>query len=298
MIKSKKRIIFIISMVVTMLICFEFFKILSNCMKPKQEYSINSGIRVRSNNKVLDKAQYDVNEFLGNNDQVNLDIFNYNSRNVKYELIILVNYSQSEFNVNKQKVKSYCFDVEMNENRMITLSLDSNIFMYKVNDITIVLRQDIDIHSVDNELVSDSNTMSRHYLVTNKLSEKNMAGTFKKNVILDNTDTEANLKCLNKSVSYEIKTGINDKLKFRLKMSNNEMNYIVVCLQEGRQIKINKKLYEYIYENKLDIELYPYGKKGKYELEMICIPDLIHANDVNEQEVSIVNTNRFTLEVE
>lgn len=298
MIKSKKRIIFIISMVGTMLMCFFVFKIISNSMKPQQEYSINSGIRVRSNNRVFDKIGYDVKYFTENNHQVSLDIFNYNARSVKYELIILVNYLQSEFNINDQKVKSYCFDIEASGDRTINLLLNKEDFVYKINDLTIILRQDTDVHSVDNDLVSDSSTMSRHYLVTNKLSKKNMRIESKKSIILENTDTEASLKCLNKNVSYGIKTSVNDKLEFRLKMSDSKMNYIVVCLQEGRQIKINKKLYQFMQANKLDIELYPYGEKGKYELEMICIPNLINADGVNEQEVSIINSNRFTLEVE
>ena len=47
-----------------------------------------------------------------------------------------------------------------------------------------------------------------------------------------------------------------------------------------------------------NIEIYAPDKSGKYEMEFLCIPNLSNAVINTEKEITVISSNRYTLEVE
>ena len=246
--KSKKRI-FIISMVVTIIICGVAAKMIIDGLKPQQEYSVHSGMKVSNLKGMLELKNNSIDNFLDkdNNIKIDFEIYNYNDRKVKYEMTVLVNYHQKSFKKDNLELQKYEFELSSQGCNKYSVTLDKKAFKYQVNDVVIVLRQDTDVYSDENELVSDTNTICRHYIIENNSSEETIVKTQKIKIseLDDDLDTEASLKCMNMKKTLGISVDKNQKIKLKIDMKNNEIgtDYILVCLLNGNQISINNKDY-------------------------------------------------------
>lgn len=301
--KSKKRI-FIISMVVTIIICGVAAKMIIDGLKPQQEYSVHSGMKVSNLKGMLELKNNSIDDFLDkdNNIKMDFEIYNYNDRKVKYEMTVLVNYHQKSFKKDNLELQKYEFELSSQGCNKYSVTLDKKAFKYQVNDVVIVLRQDTDVYSDENELVSDTNTICRHYIIVNNSSEETIVKTQKIKIseLDDDLDTEASLKCMNMKKALGISVDKNQKIKLKMDMKNNEIgtDYILVCLLNGNQISINNKDYMTYSDDLENIEIYAPDKSGKYEMEFLCIPNLSNAVINTEKEIPVISSNRYTLEVE
>ncbi len=301
--KSKKRI-FIISMVVTIIICGVAAKMIIDGLKPQQEYSVHSGMKVSNLKGMLELKNNSIDNFLDkdNNIKIDFEIYNYNDRKVKYEMTVLVNYHQKSFKKDNLELQKYEFELSSQGCNKYSVTLDKKAFKYQVNDVVIVLRQDTDVYSDENELVSDTNTICRHYIIVNNSSEETIVKTQKIKIseLDDDLDTEASLKCMNMKKALGISVDKNQKIKLKMDMKNNEIgtDYILVCLLNGNQISINNKDYMTYSDDLENIEIYAPDKSGKYEMEFLCIPNLSNAVINTEKEIPVISSNRYTLEVE
>lgn len=301
--KSKKRI-FIISMVVTIIICGVAAKMIIDGLKPQQEYSVHSGMKVSNLKGMLELKNNSIDNFLDkdNNIKIDFEIYNYNDRKVKYEMTVLVNYHQKSFKKDNLELQKYEFELSSQGCNKYSVTLDKKAFKYQVNDVVIVLRQDTDVYSDENELVSDTNTICRHYIIVNNSSEETIVKTqtIKISELDDDLDTEASLKCMNMKKALGISVDKNQKIKLKMDMKNNEIgtDYILVCLLNGNQISINNKDYMTYSDDLENIEIYAPDKSGKYEMEFLCIPNLSNAVINTEKEIPVISSNRYTLEVE
>ena len=301
--KSKKRI-FIISMVVTIIICGVAAKMILDGLKPQQEYSVHSGMKVSNLKGMLELKNNSIDNFLDkdNNIKIDFEIYNYNDRKVKYEMTVLVNYHQKSFKKDNLELQKYEFELSSQGCNKYSVTLDKKAFKYQVNDVVIVLRQDTDVYSDENELVSDTNTICRHYIIENNSSEETIVKTQKIKIseLDDDLDTEASLKCMNMKKTLGISVDKNQKIKLKIDMKNNEIgtDYILVCLLNGNQISINNKDYMTYSDDLENMEIYAPDKSGKYEMEFLCIPNLSNAVINTEKEIPVISSNRYTLEVE
>ncbi|MBS5484635.1 MAG: hypothetical protein KHX37_07395 [Eubacterium sp.] len=301
--KSKKRI-FIISMVVTIIICGVAAKIIIDGLKPQQEYSVHSGMKVSNLKGMLELKNNSIDNFFDkdNNIKMDFEIYNYNDRKVKYEMTVLVNYHQKSFKKDNLELQKYEFELSSQGCNKYSVTLDKKAFKYQVNDVVIVLRQDTDVYSDENELVSDTNTICRHYIIVNNSSEETIVETQKIKIseLDDDLDTEASLKCMNMKKALGISVDKNQKIKLKMDMKNNEIgtDYILVCLLNGNQISINNKDYMTYSDDLENMEIYAPDKSGKYEMEFLCIPNLSNAVINTEKEIPVISSNRYTLEVE
>lgn len=301
--KSKKRI-FIISMVVTIIICGVAAKMIIDGLKPQQEYSVHSGMKVSNLKGMLELKNNSIDNFLDkdNNIKIDFEIYNYNDRKVKYEMTVLVNYHQKSFKKDNLELQKYEFELSSQGCNKYSVTLDKKAFKYQVNDVVIVLRQDTDVYSDENELVSDTNTICRHYIIENNSSEETIVKTQKIKIseLDDDLDTEASLKCMNMKKALGISVDKNQKIKLKMDMKNNEIgtDYILVCLLNGNQISINNKDYMTYSDDLENMEIYAPDKSGKYEMEFLCIPNLSNAVINTEKEIPVISSNRYTLEVE
>ena len=301
--KSKKRI-FIISMVVTIIICGVAAKMIIDGLKPQQEYSVHSGMKVSNLKGMLELKNNSIDNFLDkdNNIKIDFEIYNYNDRKVKYEMTVLVNYHQKSFKKDNLELQKYEFELSSQGCNKYSVTLDKKAFKYQVNDVVIVLRQDTDVYSDENELVSDTNTICRHYIIENNSSEETIVKTQKIKIseLDDDLDTEASLKCMNMKKTLGISVDKNQKIKLKIDMKNNEIgtDYILVCLLNGNQISINNKDYMTYSDDLENMEIYAPDKSGKYEMEFLCIPNLSNAVINTEKEIPVISSNRYTLEVE
>ena len=301
--KSKKRI-FIISMVVTIIICGVAAKIIIDGLKPQQEYSVHSGMKVSNLKGMLELKNNSIDNFFDkdNNIKMDFEIYNYNDRKVKYEMTVLVNYHQKSFKKDNLELQKYEFELSSQGCNKYSVTLDKKAFKYQVNDVVIVLRQDTDVYSDENELVSDTNTICRHYIIVNNSSEETIVETQKIKIseLDDDLDTEASLKCMNMKKALGISVDKNQKIKLKMDMKNNEIgtDYILVCLLNGNQISINNKDYMTYSDDLENMEIYAPDKSGKYEMELLCIPNLSNAVINTEKEIPVISSNRYTLEVE
>lgn len=301
--KSKKRI-FIISMVVTIIICGVAAKIIIDGLKPQQEYSVHSGMKVSNLKGMLELKNNSIDNFFDkdNNIKMDFEIYNYNDRKVKYEMTVLVNYHQKSFKKDNLELQKYEFELSSQGCNKYSVTLDKKAFKYQVNDVVIVLRQDTDVYSDENELVSDTNTICRHYIIVNNSSEETIVQTQKIKIseLDDDLDTEASLKCMNMKKALGISVDKNQKIKLKMDMKNNEIgtDYILVCLLNGNQISINNKDYMTYSDDLENMEIYAPDKSGKYEMEFLCIPNLSNAVINTEKEIPVISSNRYTLEVE
>ena len=301
--KSKKRI-FIISMVVTIIICGVAAKIIIDGLKPQQEYSVHSGMKVSNLKGMLELKNNSIDNFLDkdNNIKMDFEIYNYNDRKIKYEMTVLVNYHQKSFKKDNVELQKYEFELSSQGCNKYSVTLDKKAFKYQVNDVVIVLRQDTDVYSDENELVSDTNTICRHYIIVNNSSEETIVKTQKIKIseLDDDLDTEASLKCMNVKKALGISVDKNQKIKLKMDMKNNEIgtDYILVCLLNGNQISINNKDYMTYSDDLENMEIYAPDKSGKYEMEFLCIPNLSNAVINTEKEIPVISSNRYTLEVE
>lgn len=301
--KSKKRI-FIISMVVTIIICGVAAKIIIDGLKPQQEYSVHSGMKVSNLKGMLELKNNSIDNFLDKDNNIKMDFetYNYNDRKVKYEMTVLVNYHQKSFKKDNVELQQYEFELYSQGCNKYSVTLDKKAFKYQVNDVVIVLRQDTDVYSDENELVSDTNTICRHYIIVNNSSEETIVKTQKIKIseLDDDLDTEASLKCMNVKKALGISVDKNQKIKLKMDMKNNEIgtDYILVCLLNGNQISINNKDYMTYSDDLENMEIYAPDKSGKYEMEILCIPNLSNAVINTEKEIPVISSNRYTLEVE
>ncbi len=301
--KSKKRI-FIISMVVTIIVCGVAAKIIIDGLKPQQEYSVHSGMKVSNLKGMLELKNNSIDNFLDKDNNIKMDFetYNYNDRKVKYEMTVLVNYHQKSFKKDNVELQKYEFELSSQGCNKYSVTLDKKAFKYQVNDVVIVLRQDTDVYSDENELVSDTNTICRHYIIVNNSSEETIVKTQKIKIseLDDDLDTEASLKCMNVKKALGISVDKNQKIKLKMDMKNNEIgtDYILVCLLNGNQISINNKDYMTYSDDLENMEIYAPDKSGKYEMEFLCIPNLSNAVINTEKEVPVISSNRYTLEVE
>ena len=301
--KSKKRI-FIISMVVTIIICGVAAKIIIDGLKPQQEYSVHSGMKVSNLKGMLELKNNSIDNFFDkdNNIKMDFEIYNYNDRKVKYEMTVLVNYHQKSFKKDNLELQKYEFELSSQGCNKYSVTLDKKAFKYQVNDVVIVLRQDTDVYSDENELVSDTNTICRHYIIVNNSSEETIVETQKIKIseLDDDLDTEASLKCMNMKKALGISVDKKQKIKLKMDMKNNEIgtDYILVCLLNGNQISINNKDYMTYSDDLENMEIYAPDKSGKYEMEFLCIPNLSNAVINTEKEIPVISSNRYTLEVE
>ena len=301
--KSKKRI-FIISMVVTIIICGVAAKIIIDGLKPQQEYSVHSGMKVSNLKGMLELKNNSIDNFLDKDNNIKMDFetYNYNDRKVKYEMTVLVNYHQKSFKKDNVELQQYEFELYSRGCNKYSVTLDKKAFKYQVNDVVIVLRQDTDVYSDENELVSDTNTICRHYIIVNNSSEETIVKTQKIKIseLDDDLDTEASLKCMNVKKALGISVDKNQKIKLKMDMKNNEIgtDYILVCLLNGNQISINNKDYMTYSDDLENMEIYAPDKSGKYEMEILCIPNLSNAVINTEKEIPVIISNRYTLEFE
>ena len=301
--KSKKRI-FIISMVVTIIICGVAAKMIIDGLKPQQEYSVHSGMKVSNLKGMLELKNNSIDNFLDkdNNIKIDFEIYNYNDRKVKYEMTVLVNYHQKSFKKDNLELQKYEFELSSQGCNKYSVTLDKKAFKYQVNDVVIVLRQDTDVYSDENELVSDTNTICRQYIIENNSSDETIVKTQKIKIseLDDDLDTEASLKCMNMKKTLGISVDKNQKIKLKIDMKNNEIgtDYILVCLLNGNQISINNNDYMTYSDDLENMEIYAPDKSGKYEMEFLCIPNLSNAVINTEKEIPVISSNRYTLEVE
>lgn len=291
-------------MVVTIIICGVAAKMIIDGLKPQQEYSVHSGMKVSNLKGMLELKNNSIDNFLDkdNNIKIDFEIYNYNDRKVKYEMTVLVNYHQKSFKKDNLELQKYEFELSSQGCNKYSVTLDKKAFKYQVNDVVIVLRQDTDVYSDENELVSDTNTICRHYIIENNSSEETIVKTQKIKIseLDDDLDTEASLKCMNMKKTLGISVDKNQKIKLKIDMKNNEIgtDYILVCLLNGNQISINNKDYMTYSDDLENMEIYAPDKSGKYEMEFLCIPNLSNAVINTEKEISVISSNRYTLEVE
>lgn len=291
-------------MVVTIIICGVAAKIIIDGLKPQQEYSVHSGMKVSNLKGMLELKNNSIDNFLDkdNNIKIDFEIYNYNDRKVKYEMTVLVNYHQKSFKKDNLELQKYEFELSSQGCNKYSVTLDKKAFKYQVNDVVIVLRQDTDVYSDENELVSDTNTICRHYIIENNSSEETIVKTQKIKIseLDDDLDTEASLKCMNMKKTLGISVDKNQKIKLKIDMKNNEIgtDYILVCLLNGNQISINNKDYMTYSDDLENMEIYAPDKSGKYEMEFLCIPNLSNAVINTEKEIPVISSNRYTLEVE
>ena len=291
-------------MVVTIIICGVAAKMIIDGLKPQQEYSVHSGMKVSNLKGMLELKNNSIDNFLDkdNNIKIDFEIYNYNDRKVKYEMTVLVNYHQKSFKKDNLELQKYEFELSSQGCNKYSVTLDKKAFKYQVNDVVIVLRQDTDVYSDENELVSDTNTICRHYIIENNSSEETIVKTQKIKIseLDDDLDTEAPLKCMNMKKTLGISVDKNQKIKLKIDMKNNEIgtDYILVCLLNGNQISINNKDYMTYSDDLENMEIYAPDKSGKYEMEFLCIPNLSNAVINTEREIPVISSNRYTLEVE
>ena len=253
---------------------------------------------------MLELKNNSIDNFLDkdNNIKIDFEIYNYNDRKVKYEMTVLVNYHQKSFKKDNLELQKYEFELSSQGCKKYSVTLDKKAFKYQVNDVVIVLRQDTDVYSDENELVSDTNTICRHYIIENNSSEETIVKTQKIKIseLDDDLDTEASLKCMNMKKTLGISVDKNQKIKLKIDMKNNEIgtDYILVCLLNGNQISINNKDYMTYSDDLENMEIYAPDKSGKYEMEFLCIPNLSNAVINTEKEIPVISSNRYTLEVE
>lgn len=291
-------------MVVTIIICGVAAKMIIDGLKPQQEYSVHSGMKVSNLKGMLELKNNSIDNFLDkdNNIKIDFEIYNYNDRKVKYEMTVLVNYHQKSFKKDNLELQKYEFELSSQGCNKYSVTLDKKAFKYQVNDVVIVLRQDTDVYSDENELVSDTNTICRHYIIENNSSEETIVKTQKIKIseLDDDLDTEASLKCMNMKKTLGISVDKNQKIKLKIDMKNNEIgtDYILVCLLNGNQISINNKDYMTYSDDLENMEIYAPDKSGKYEMEFLCIPNLSNAVINTEKEIPVISSNRYTLEVE
>ena len=217
-------------------------------------------------------------------------------------MTVLVNYHQKSFKKDNLELQKYEFELSSQGCNKYSVTLDKKAFKYQVNDVVIVLRQDTDVYSDENELVGDTNTICRHYIIVNNSSEETIVKTQKIKIseLDDDLDTEASLKCMNMKKALGISVDKNQKIKLKMDMKNNEIgtDYILVCLLNGNQISINNKDYMTYSDDLENMEIYAPDKSGKYEMEFLCIPNLSNAVINTEKEIPVISSNRYTLEVE
>ena len=291
-------------MVVTIIICGVAAKIIIDGLKPQQEYSVHSGMKVSNLKGMLELKNNSIDNFLDKDNNIKMDFetYNYNDRKVKYEMTVLVNYHQKSFKKDNVELQQYEFELYSQGCNKYSVTLDKKAFKYQVNDVVIVLRQDTDVYSDENELVSDTNTICRHYIIVNNSSEETIVKTQKIKIseLDDDLDTEASLKCMNVKKALGISVDKNQKIKLKMDMKNNEIgtDYILVCLLNGNQISINNKDYMTYSDDLENMEIYAPDKSGKYEMEILCIPNLSNAVINTEKEIPVISSNRYTLEVE
>ena len=291
-------------MVVTIIICGVAAKIIIDGLKPQQEYSVHSGMKVSNLKGMLELKNNSIDNFLDKDNNIKMDFetYNYNDRKVKYEMTVLVNYHQKSFKKDNVELQQYEFELYSRGCNKYSVTLDKKAFKYQVNDVVIVLRQDTDVYSDENELVSDTNTICRHYIIVNNSSEETIVKTQKIKIseLDDDLDTEASLKCMNVKKALGISVDKNQKIKLKMDMKNNEIgtDYILVCLLNGNQISINNKDYMTYSDDLENMEIYAPDKSGKYEMEILCIPNLSNAVINTEKEIPVISSNRYTLEVE
>lgn len=291
-------------MVVTIIICGVAAKMIIDGLKPQQEYSVHSGMKVSNLKGMLELKNNSIDNFLDkdNNIKIDFEIYNYNDRKVKYEMTVLVNYHQKSFKKDNLELQKYEFELSSQGCNKYSVTLDKKAFKYQVNDVVIVLRQDTDVYSDENELVSDTNTICRHYIIENNSSEETIVKTQKIKIseLDDDLDAEASLKCMNMKKTLGISVDKNQKIKLKIDMKNNEIgtDYILVCLLNGNQISINNKDYMTYSDDLENMEIYAPDKSGKYEMEFLCIPNLSNAVINTEKEIPVISSNRYTLEVE
>ena len=137
--KSKKRI-FIISMVVTIIICGVAAKIITDGLKPQQEYSVHSGMKVSNLKGMLELKNNSIDNFLDkdNNIKMDFEIYNYNDRKVKYEMTVLVNYHQKSFKKDNLELQKYEFELSSQGCNKYSVTLDTtDVINESINEVLV-----------------------------------------------------------------------------------------------------------------------------------------------------------------
>ena len=100
---------FILSFVVTTIICVVVLFFISERINKSLEYSISSSFTLQTNNEALTSQVYDVSDITVRNNDLIFDfiVSNLNDRDVKYEIMVLLN-NQLKENAfeNEQAVKN------------------------------------------------------------------------------------------------------------------------------------------------------------------------------------------------
>lgn len=226
-----------------------------------------------------------------------------------------MNYTQKEFRIDNQldKVKSYKIDINKNKKEFYVF-IDKKEIMNYENDFIIVLKQDSNVFSCDNELVRETNTVFRRYNlintnIDNKCETENRIEQKKISQVANNETSDelmCSLQCVNREESACISTAKRRKISFQLKVGGSKISehYIVLAYLNSKQAEINGKDYlgvivdrGRIGEDIIDI-IAP-DKIGKYELEVFCISspyECISAKDITQYNIS--SAQRYTIRVE
>lgn len=295
---NKKVFIFsFISSICVVLIVFLF--LLYN-LRPIMEYEVSTVFTIESNKKILSDSTYFLSELKKVNDEIELEvsISNNNERSVSYETIALVNNEQifvdGKSDVIKLKIKSNCIDSSV-------IKIKEDLLRDSVNEILVIFRQDVDIHSNENELLADSNTIIRRYILIDDLVRDKDMETDEDLAIEKTTLNNENDSIQVSPLNMENKLGLNvnkdSTISFEIdtRFQNGKIEYKLFCLQNSRLTNINDAKYVIIDGGeKTKVEVGTQNKRGNYELEFIAVPCCYD----EKGELSVISSNRYTLEVE
>lgn len=284
------------------ILCLKYY--IQKMNEPVMEYSIQSLIGVSAGDKKLIDKKYNIEQIKNsyNNTGVDIKITNENERDIQYEIAAFVNYKQVPLVVDGENMESLILNINQGFTETKTISIDDKNFDYELNDFFIVIRQDTDIHTSENQLLSDSNTIVREYLINNSTVKNNSLFDETAECVkeINNSNDSLLIRLLNREENYKVSVNHNEKVKFKLdwNITTNINKYVVICILNSKQVLINNKEYEILdTADNSKVEIESPELKGKYEVEFFAIPYVLYDNNVSGDGLGVLSSNRYTLEV-
>lgn len=307
---------FIIYMFVTILIYIIAASVFNQFINNEEilDYNLSSSVVMSSNGNIIKEGEIAFDKCINQNGDAEIDFLveSRDIRKVQSEISLLVNYEQTDFRVgnNEKLVNNYKFKVNSNNPRKLKIIIDKKIFNLHNNQLIIVIRNDINMHVFDNELLQDSNAqklmLNIRNISSNKLKNLKILKPVKHEKISKTSETQMTLKCINRDNKVLITANKNELIKMKLNFSEKikSKKYIIFAYFNSHQINISnenaftilsKKDYDTVFELSFNA---PY-KKGIYEFELFAIPlKTINKIENLNYRYKIISANKYTIKVE
>lgn len=273
------------------------FVILYKPWGPKEEYDVISSFKLESNHRTMCNSLYTLSELIdGKVINLSLTVHNQNMRDVSYSLLLLVNYRQIPFIVSSNSFSYYDLTVTKNGDATIDFSINPVSFCTdKINNLTIVIRQDIDRYSGSETLLRNSNTVCMMYSIVNDTSPLIALNTSEQ---LSNINDSIDIEPLNTNNQFRVLTTYPEDIPVKVHISGDSQikEYVLLAMVGSEIQNINGDdlyLFDLTQNREIIVKTQTPEKPGIYNFEILAIPYGI--TDITC--LGILHSNRFGIEV-